>query len=697
MDKLLSGLALYRNIGIMAHIDAGKTTLTERVLFYTGVSHKIGEVHDGGAIMDWMEQERERGITITAAATTCYWNGSSKHYQGFYRINIIDTPGHVDFTIEVERSLRVLDGAIAVFCAVGGVEPQSETVWRQADKYNVPRIAFVNKLDREGADFFSVLKQIDNVLSIKPVPVQFPVYVENRFRGIVDIVSNKYIDWGKCDVGGEYTQSAVPDYCVEVYTKWREFLIDSVVDTDDLVDKYVEGTLTEDDLRFCIRKKSITNCIVPVFCGAAFKNKGVQHLLDGVVDYLPSPIDLPPVEGIDATTGECVIRKATVDEFFSALVFKISVDPFFGSLSFLRVYSGKSKPGTTVYNSTKGKKERFSRLVLMHSNNREDLDVICAGDIVAAIGLKHTLTGDTLCDIDHKVVLEQITFPDSVISIALEPKTKGDQEKLGVSLGKLTQEDPSFKVKFDTETGETIISGMGELHLDIITDRLRREFGVNITTGKPVVAYRETITHKVSHEFKHIKQSGGRGQYGHVVLTIEPGERGSGFVFLDKIVGGVIPKEYVKSIQKGVVEQMQAGVLSEHPVVDVIVAVVDGSYHSVDSSEIAFKIAAAQCFREGCRLGGGVLLEPIMSVSVLSSEEYVGDIVGDLNRRRGVVVGIIDVKGTKNIKASVPLGEMFGYATALRSATKGRATYTMEFSKYSIVPKNISDSIIKKK
>lgn len=680
----------------MAHIDAGKTTITERILFYTGITHKIGEVHDGDTTMDWMVQERERGITITAAATTCYWSGTKNQYVPC-RINIIDTPGHVDFTIEVERSLRVLDGAVAVFCAVGGVEPQSETVWRQADKHGVPRVAFINKLDREGADFFSVVKQMKSFLSTIPIPVQVPHYIDNNFCGIVDIITMEYTSWDSSENLCNYKIEVIPNDLLGVCKECREFLIESVIESDDLLDKYFSGKLNIAEIKECVRIKTLENKIVPVFCGSAFKNKGVQLLLDGIVDYLPAPCDTKFIRGVDIITSKEITRIVSDSESFTALVFKIGSDPFFGTLSFMRVYSGTCKPGDVVYNSTKDKKERFSRLVLMHANNKVDIDFVCAGDIVAAVGLKNTLTGDTLCCLSDKIVLEKIIFPESVISIALEPRTKGDQEKLGLSLHKLMQEDPSFTVKYNKETGEMIISGMGELHLDIITDRLRREFGVNISTGVPVVAYRETITKCMRHEYKHVKQSGGRGQYGHVVLLFEPGVLGSGFVFLDKIVGGVIPKEYVKAIRKGIEEQMQSGVLSGHPVVDIIVSVVDGSYHAVDSSEIAFKIASAQCFREGTRLADAVLLEPVMNVSVLSAEEYVGDIVGDLSRRRGFVGGITDIKGTKNIKVLVPLSEMFGYATVLRSISKGRSTYTMEFCKYSVVPKIISDSIIKRK
>ncbi|UTG92182.1 elongation factor G [Geobacter sulfurreducens] len=679
-----------RNIGIMAHIDAGKTTTTERILYYTGVTHKIGEVHEGAATMDWMEQEQERGITITSAATTCFW--------GDNRINIIDTPGHVDFTIEVERSLRVLDGAVAVFCSVGGVEPQSETVWRQADKYRVPRIAFINKMDRIGADFFRGVGMIRDRLKANPVPIQLPIGAEDAFCGVVDLVEMKAIIWDEDSLGAKYREAEVPADLVEMAQEYREKLIEEVATFDDvLMEKYLGGEeLTTDEIKGAIRKATIDIQICPVICGSSFKNKGVQNLLNSVVAYLPSPLDIPAITGIDAKTGEEVARKASDDEPFSALAFKIMTDPFVGQLCFFRVYSGVLNSGSYIYNSTKEKKERIGRLLKMHANKREEIKEVYAGDIAAAVGLKYTTTGDTLCPEDSPVVLESIEFPEPVIDIAIEPKTKADQEKLGISLQKLASEDPSFRVRTDEETGQTIIAGMGELHLEIIVDRLMREFKVEANVGKPQVAYRETVTKKVKVEGKFVRQSGGRGQYGHVWIELEPQEAGKGYEFVDAIKGGVVPREYIPAVDKGIQEAMETGVLAGYPTVDFKVALVDGSYHEVDSSEMAFKIAGSMAFKEAAAKAGPVLLEPIMSVEVVVPEEYMGDVIGDLNSRRGRIMGMEGRAGAQVVSAMVPLAQMFGYATDLRSATQGRATYTMTFDHYEQVPKSVSEEIVAK-
>lgn len=684
----------YRNIGIMAHIDAGKTTTTERVLFYTGISHKIGEVHDGAAVMDWMEQEQERGITITSAATTCFWSGMDKNFQE-HRINIIDTPGHVDFTIEVERSLRVLDGACGVFCAVGGVEPQSETVWRQANKYSVPRIAFVNKMDRQGADFLRVVGQIKTRLGANAVPIQMNIGAEENFTGVVDLVKMKAINWDEETRGSNFTYEDIPadlqDQCFEL----REQMIEAAAEaTEELMEKYLEnGDLSEAEIKQGLRARTLANEIVPVLCGSAFKNKGVQAMLDAVVEYLPSPVDVPSVEGEDED-GNKVSRKASDDEKFSALAFKIATDPFVGSLTFFRVYSGVVKSGDFVMNPIKDKKERLGRLLQMHSNSREEIKEVRAGDIAAAVGLKYSTTGDTLSDMNNVVTLEKMDFPEPVISVAVEPKTKADQEKMGIALSKLAQEDPSFKMHTDEETGQTIISGMGELHLEIIVDRMKREFKVEANVGKPQVAYRETIRSTIEQEGKFVRQSGGRGQYGHVWLKIEPKEPGTGYEFTNGIVGGVIPKEYIPAVDKGIQEQMQNGILAGFPVVDVKATLYDGSYHDVDSSEMAFKIAGSMCFKEGAKKASPVILEPIMAVEVVTPEEYMGDVMGDLNRRRGIVQGMDDGPSGKQIKAEVPLAEMFGYATDLRSMSQGRATYSMEFKKYNETPNSVSEAII---
>ena len=688
----------YRNIGIAAHIDAGKTTTTERILFYTGVSHKIGEVHDGAATMDWMEQEQERGITITSAATTCFWSGM---YQQFpqHRINIIDTPGHVDFTIEVERSMRVLDGAVAVFCAVGGVEPQSETVWRQANKYGVPRIAFVNKMDRTGANFLRVVEQIRTRLGANPVPLQLPIGAEENFEGVVDLVRMKAIRWDEASRGTQYTVDEVPADMAEACSEWREKLVEAAAEaSEELMEKYLEGgELSEEEIRQGLRTRTLAGEIVPVLCGSAFKNKGVQALLDAVIDYLPSPVDIPPVKGyLDDADHTPAERKASDDEPFSALAFKIATDPFVGTLTYIRVYSGVLTSGDTVYNSTRKRKERIGRLLQMHANHREEIKEVRAGDIAACVGLKDITTGDTLCDPNKVIILERMEFPEPVISQAVEPKTKADQEKLGVALQKLAQEDPSFRVHTDEESGQTIISGMGELHLEIIVDRLRREFKVEANVGKPQVAYRETIRRSVEQEGKFVRQTGGRGQYGHVWLRIEPNEPGAGYEFVNAIVGGVVPKEYIPAVDKGVQEAMQSGVVAGYPVVDVKVTLYDGSYHEVDSSEMAFKIAASMAFKEGAKKANPVLLEPIMKVEVVTPEEYMGDVMGDLNRRRGVVQGMEDAPMGKVIRAEVPLAEMFGYATDLRSLSQGRASYTMEFSHYAEAPANVAEAVIKK-
>jgi elongation factor G len=674
----------------MAHIDAGKTTTTERILFYTGVSHKMGEVHDGAATMDWMEQERERGITITSAATTCYWKD--------YRINIIDTPGHVDFTIEVERSLRVLDGAVTVFDSVQGVEPQSETVWRQADKYHVPRIAFMNKMDRIGADFFASVQSMVDRLGATPVPIQLPIGREGDFKGCVDLITMKAYVYDDDSLGAKYKVEDIPANMVELCREYREKMLEAVAEYDEQVlEKYLNGeTLTEDEVKKAVRAGGISMKVTPVLCGASFKNKGVQQLLDGVVDFLPSPLDIPPVTGVDPSTEKELLRQVSDSEPFSALAFKIMTDPFAGQLTYFRVYSGTLKTGTTVYNITKNTKERIGRLLKMHANKREDIDEVYAGDIAAAVGLKGATTGDTLCDEKNPILLEVMKFPEPVISMAIEPKTKQDQEKLGFSLQKLAQEDPSFRVRTDEETAQTIIAGMGELHLEIIVDRLMREFKVEANVGKPEVAYRETIRRHAEAEGKYIKQTGGRGQYGHVVLTVEPSEPGKGFEFVNKVVGGTIPREYIPAIEKGVRERMETGVLAGYPMRDVRVTVIDGSYHDVDSNEMAFKIAASMGFQDGCRRADPALLEPIMKVEVLVPQEYMGDVIGNLNGRRGKIQGIKVRAGSQAIDAAVPLSEMFGYATDLRSRTQGRATYSMEFDRYEQVPKQIAEQIIAK-
>ena len=688
----------YRNIGIMAHIDAGKTTTTERILYYTGVSHKIGEVHDGAATMDWMEQEQERGITITSAATTCFWQGMENQFPQ-HRINIIDTPGHVDFTIEVERSLRVLDGACAVFCAVGGVEPQSETVWRQANKYEVPRLAFVNKMDRAGADFLRVVGQIRERLNANPVPIQLPIGAEEEFEGVVDLIKMKAIYWDDSTMGMRFEERDIPAAMEDACQEWREKMVEAAAEADEeLMDKYLEGgELSADEIKKGLRIRTLNNEIIPALCGSAFKNKGVQAMLDAVIELLPSPIDVPPIKGIlDDKEGSEGLRHADDNEPFSALAFKIATDPFVGTLTFFRVYSGVITSGDSIYNPVKGKKERIGRLVQMHSNSREEIKEVRAGDIAAAVGLKDVTTGDTLCALDSIITLERMEFPEPVISVAVEPKTKADQEKMGIALGKLAAEDPSFRVRTDEESGQTIISGMGELHLEIIVDRLKREFSVEANVGAPQVAYRETIRASVEQEGKFVRQSGGRGQYGHVWLRLEPQERGAGYEFINEIVGGVVPREYISSVDKGVQEQMENGVIAGYPVVDVKVTLYDGSYHDVDSSEMAFKIAGSMAFKQGALNADPVLLEPIMKVEVVTPEEYMGDVMGDLNRRRGMVQGMEDAPSGKVIRAEVPLAEMFGYATDLRSATQGRATYTMEFEKYAEAPASIAEGVIKK-
>lgn len=685
----------YRNIGIMAHIDAGKTTTTERILFYTGVSHKIGEVHDGNAVMDWMEQEQERGITITSAATTCFWKGMDQQFPE-HRINIIDTPGHVDFTIEVERSLRVLDGAVAVFCAVGGVEPQSETVWRQANKYHVPRIAFVNKMDRTGANFERVVDQLEKRLNAKPVPIQLPIGAEEDFAGVIDLIRMRAIYWDAETMGTTYEARDIPDELQEAAQLAREVLVEAAAESDDaLMERYLEdGELTNEEIIRGLRLGVLANALVPCLCGSAFKNKGVQAVLDAVVELLPSPIDVPPVHGL-LENGEDAHRNSDDAEPFSALAFKIASDPFVGSLTFFRVYSGVINSGDMVYNPIKGKKERVGRILQMHANSREELKEVRAGDIAAAVGFKLVTTGDTLCDPSQLITLERMEFPEPVISVAVEPKTAGDQEKMSVALGKLAQEDPSFKVKTDEDSGQTIISGMGELHLEIIVDRMQREFKVGANVGKPQVAYRETILKPVEAEGKFIRQSGGRGQYGHVKIRLEPLEEGAGYEFVNEIVGGVVPKEFIPAVDKGIQEQMRNGVLIGYPIVDCKVSVFDGSYHEVDSSEIAFKIAGSMAFREGAIKAGIALLEPVMKVEVVTPEEYMGDVMGDLNRRRGLVQGMDDAPSGKIIRANVPLSEMFGYATDLRSQTQGRATYSMEFAHYAEAPSSVVDSMVK--
>jgi elongation factor G len=683
----------YRNIGIMAHIDAGKTTTTERILFYTGVSHKLGEVHDGAAVMDWMEQEQERGITITSAATTCFWSGMDKQFPD-HRINIIDTPGHVDFTIEVERSLRVLDSAIAVFDSVGGVEPQSETVWRQANRYSVPRLAFVNKMDRVGADFLRVVGQITERLRGNPVPVQLPIGAEEDFRGVVDLVRMRAIYWDEATLGTRYEAGPVPEDMLDDCQRWRERLLEAVAEAnEESMERYLEeGDLPEEQIIAGLRQRTIANEIVPVLCGSAFKNKGVQAVLDAVVELLPSPVDVPAMHGLDDHENT-VERPADDDAPFAALAFKIATDPFVGTLAFMRVYSGVVKAGDTVFNPVKGKRERIGRLVQMHANERADLKEVRAGDIAAAVGLKEVTTGDTLCDAKAQITLERMDFPDPVISVAVEPRTKADQDKMGIALSKLAREDPSFRVRTDEESGQTIISGMGELHLEIIVDRLRREFKVDSNVGKPQVAYRETISKTVEQEGKFVRQTGGRGQYGHVWLRLEPRERGAGYEFENAIVGGVVPKEFIPAVDKGAQEQMQNGVVAGYPVVDVKVTLFDGSYHDVDSSEVAFKIAASMALREGSARAAPRLLEPVMQVEVVTPDDYMGDVMGDLQRRRGVVQGMEDAVAGKIIRAEVPLSEMFGYATELRSMSQGRAAYSMEFARYAEAPATVVEAI----
>ena len=687
----------YRNIGISAHIDAGKTTTTERILFYTGVNHKLGEVHDGAATMDWMEQEQERGITITSAATTCFWSGMAGNFPQ-HRINIIDTPGHVDFTIEVERSMRVLDGACMVYCAVGGVQPQSETVWRQANKYHVPRLAFVNKMDRTGANFFKVYDQMRARLKANPVPIQIPIGAEDNFEGVVDLVKMKGIYWDDASKGVKFEYRDIPAELVDQAQEWREKLVETAAESsEELMEKFLEdGDLSEEDIKKALRQRTIDGEIVPMMCGTAFKNKGVQAMLDAVIEYLPSPVDIPDVKGVDEF-DQPVSRKASDDEKFAALAFKLMTDPFVGQLIFFRVYSGVVNSGDTVLNPIKGKKERIGRILQMHANQREEIKEVMAGDIAAAVGLKEATTGETLCDPSAPIILERMEFPDPVISEAVEPKTKADQEKMALALSRLAQEDPSFRVYSDEESGQTIIAGMGELHLDIIVDRMRREFGVEATIGKPQVAYRETIRSTCdSSEAKFVKQSGGRGQYGHVVLKLEPQEPGKGFEFVDAIKGGVVPREFIPAVEKGIRESLNSGVMAGYPVVDVKATLFFGSYHDVDSNENAFRMAASMAFKDGCRKANPVILEPMMKVEVETPEEYAGTVMGDLSSRRGMVQGMEDMSGGggKIIKAEVPLSEMFGYATSLRSATQGRATYTMEFKHYAEAPKNVTEAIV---
>ncbi len=686
----------YRNFGIMAHIDAGKTTTTERILFYTGVNHKIGEVHDGAATMDWMEQEQERGITITSAATTCFWQGMDKSFPQ-HRFNIIDTPGHVDFTIEVERSLRVLDGAVFVLCAVGGVQPQSETVWRQANKYNVPRLAFVNKMDRTGANFKKVVEQLKSRLGAYPVPMQVAMGAEENFEGVVDLLKMKAIVWDMSTNGNTFTYADVPANLADECATARAFMVEAAAEaTEDLMNKYLEeGDLSEAEIIAGIRERTLRCEVIPAFCGTAFKNKGVQAMLDAVIRYLPAPSDRPPVKGIDENENE-IVRKAGDSEPFSALAFKIMTDPFVGSLTFFRVYSGTLNAGDQLFNPVKGKKERIGRILQMHANQREEIKEVLAGDIAAAVGLKDVTTGDTLCSQDQVVTLERMVFPEPVISMAVEPKTKSDQEKMGVALGRLAQEDPSFRVRTDEESGQTIISGMGELHLEILVDRMKREFNVEANVGKPQVAYRETIRKAVKQEGKFVRQSGGRGQYGHIVIEMEPQERGKGYLFESAIVGGVVPKEYVTASDKGIQEAMTTGPMAGYPVVDIKVRAVDGSYHDVDSNEMAFKVAGSMAFKEAFAKANPVLLEPVMKVEVVTPEDYMGDVMGDLSRRRGLLQGSDDSPSGKIINAMVPLGEMFGYATTLRSMSQGRATYTMEFDHYAEAPTSIAEAITKK-
>ena len=688
-------LSRYRNIGIVAHVDAGKTTTTERVLFYTGVSHKIGEVHDGAATMDWMEQEQERGITITSAATTCFWSGMDKQYDE-HRINIIDTPGHVDFTIEVERSLRVLDGAVVVLCGSSGVQPQTETVWRQANRYEVPRMIFVNKMDRAGADFLKVVEQVKDRLGANPVPMQLAIGAEDEFKGVVDLVKMKTIRWNESDQGTSFSYEDIPADMQADAAKWREWLVESAAEaTEELMERYLdEGELSEADVMKGIRIRTLASEIVPTFCGSAFKNKGVQAVLDAVVDYMPAPTEVKAIEGTleDGTVVTCEVEDKAP---FAALAFKIATDPFVGTLTFFRVYSGQLNSGDSVYNPIKTKKERVGRMVQMHANSREEIKEVLAGDIAAAIGLKDVTTGETLCALDRIVTLEKMEFPEPVISVAVEPKSKADQEKMGIALGKLAQEDPSFRVETDEESGQTIISGMGELHLDVLVDRMRREFSVEANIGKPQVAYRETIRTTVEVQGKHVKQSGGRGQYGHVVLRLEPLDPDAEYEFVNEIVGGVIPREYIPAVDKGVQEQMKNGCLAGYPLLAMRVTLFDGSFHDVDSSEMAFKIAGSLALKKGALEADPALLEPIMKVEVVTPEDYMGDVMGDLNRRRGMVQGMDDSPSGKVVNAEVPLAEMFGYSTDLRSATQGRATYTMEFDKYAIVPGNVAEAIIK--
>ena len=686
----------YRNIGIMAHIDAGKTTTTERVLFYTGISHKMGEVHDGAAVMDWMEQEQERGITITSAATTCFWQGMDQQYPE-HRINIIDTPGHVDFTIEVERSLRVLDGAVTVLCSVGGVEPQTETVWRQANKYRVPRMVFVNKMDRAGANYLRVVQQVKDRLGATPVPIQLPIGAEENFKGIIDLLRMKAIYWDEDNMGATYDQKDIPDELADQAAEYREQMVEAAAEAnEELLDKFLEeGDLTNEEIIRGLRARTLANEIVLTMCGSAFKNKGVQAMLDSVIAFMPSPVDVPPIHGILEDETEAT-RPSKDEAPFAALAFKIATDPFVGNLTFFRVYSGVLNSGDTVFNPVKSKRERIGRLLQMHSNERQEIKEVRAGDIAAAVGLKDVTTGDTLTDPKDIITLERMEFPEPVISVAVEPRTKADQEKMGIALQKLAKEDPSFRVHTDEESGQTIISGMGELHLEIIVDRMQREFKVEANVGKPQVAYRETIRSPVEQEGKFVRQSGGRGQYGHVYIKIEPRESGEGYEFVNAIVGGVVPKEYIPAVDKGIREQMENGVIAGYPVVDCRVTLYDGSYHDVDSSEMAFKIAGSMAFKEGAAKASPVLLEPIMKVEVVTPEEYMGDVMGDLNRRRGLPQGLDDSAMGKIIRAEVPLAEMFGYATELRSMSQGRATYSMEFEKYAEVPNNVAEAVIKK-
>jgi len=688
----------YRNIGISAHIDAGKTTTTERILFYTGVNHKIGEVHDGAATMDWMEQEQERGITITSAATTCFWKGMAGNYPE-HRVNIIDTPGHVDFTIEVERSMRVLDGACMVYCAVGGVQPQSETVWRQANKYGVPRLAFVNKMDRTGANFFKVHDQMRERLKANPIPIQIPIGAEDKFEGVVDLIKMKAIIWDDGSQGTKFTYGDIPADLVATADEWREKMLEAAAEaSEELMNKYLEeGDLSEEDIKKALRQRTIASEIVPMLCGSAFKNKGVQAMLDAVIELMPAPTDIPPVTGIleDETEGQ---RRAADDEPFSALAFKIMTDPYVGQLTFFRVYSGIIKSGDTIYNPIKGRKERIGRILQMHANQREEIKEVYAGDIAAAVGLKEATTGETLCAVDKVITLVRMVFPEPVIHVAVEPKTKADQEKMGIALNRLAQEDPSFRVRTDEESGQTIISGMGELHLEILVDRMKREFNVEANVGAPQVAYREAIRKAVEQEGKFVKQSGGRGQYGHVWIKLEPNETGKGFEFIDAIKGGSVPREFIPAVEKGLIETLPNGVLAGFPVVDVKVTLFDGSYHDVDSNENAFKMAASMAFKDAMRKASPVLLEPMMAVEVETPEDYMGNVMGDLSGRRGIVHGMEDqVGGIKLIKAEVPLAEMFGYSTQLRSLSQGRATYSMEFKHYSEAPKNVADAVINKK